>query len=258
MKKHFLSVATSAATLLLLAACTHELKTARVSDERFVPLKEGSEIGFTADYDMEYITGGVPKDIMDKINCTLITEELYEPEGTDMPAACKSWMTASCAGYQEEAESMVEDMEIDLDEDGWMLNWSSSVSGAFTEGCKARGWQTYCSSSSDYQGGAHGMYGETYRVFDLATGELVQESDFLREGADEDEDLIELLYESLIAGMDEEDVEDGLFGMPYPNANFSVSNEGVTWHYNPYDIAPYAFGVLEASLSWEELKPFLK
>ena len=153
---------------------------------------------------------------------------------------------------------MVEDMEIDLDEDGWMLNWSSSVSGAFTEGCKARGWQTYRSSSSDYQGGAHGMYGETYRVFDLATGELVQESDFLREGADEDEDLIELLYESLIAGMDEEDVEDGLFGMPYPNANFSVSNEGVTWHYNPYDIAPYAFGVLEASLSWEELKPFLK
>lgn len=247
----------AAAALLLLAACTHELKTARVSDERFVPLKEGSEIGFTADYDMEYVTGGVPKDVMDKINCTLITEELYEPEGTDVPAACKNWLEISCAGYQDDAETMMEDMDIDPEDAGWMLNWSSSVSGAFTGSCKARGWQSYCCASSDYQGGAHGMYGETHRVFDLATGEQVQESDFLREGADEDEDLAELLYGKLMAGLDEEE-EDALFGIPGPNENFSVSDEGVTWHYNPYEIAPYAFGVLEATLTWEELKPFLK
>lgn len=247
----------AAAALLLLAACTHELKTARISDERFVPLKEGSEIGVTADYDMEYVTGGVPKEVMDKINGTIITEELYEPEGTDVPAACKSWLEASCSGYQEEVASLMEDMEIDPDEDGWMFNWSYSVSGAFTGSCKARGWQSYCCASSDYQGGAHGMYGETYRVFDLATGEQVRQSDFLRDGADEDEELSDLLYESVLAGLDEEQ-EDGLFGTPAPNENFSVSDEGVTWHYNPYEIAPYAFGVLEATLTWEELKPFLK
>lgn len=258
--KTFRTLAAAAAALLLLGACTHEMKTGSVSDERFVPLKEGSEIGLTADYNMEYISGGLPKDVMDRINGTLIRRDLlYDDEwtGTDMREACKHWMEVSCDGYQADAESMLEDMEVDLDDAGWMLNWSYSVSGRFAERCKARGWQSYCCSSTDYTGGAHGMFGETWRVFDLATGEEVEQGDLLADDYDE-EALSDLLYENVLEGLDEEEQADGLFGTPEPNENFSVSDEGVTWHYNPYEIAPYAFGVLEATLTWEELKPFLK
>ena len=241
--KTFRTLAAAAAALLLLGACTHEMKTGSVSDERFVPLKEGSEIGLTADYNMEYISGGLPKDVMDRINGTLIRRDLL--------------YDVSCDGYQADAGSLLEDMEVDLDDAGWMLNWSYSVSGRFAERCKARGWQSYCCSSTDYTGGAHGMFGETWRVFDLATGEEVEQGDLLADDYDE-EALSDLLYEKVLEGLDEEESADGLFGTPEPNENFSVSDEGVTWHYNPYEIAPYAFGVLEATLTWEELKPFLK
>lgn len=55
-----------------------------------------------------------------------------------------------------------------------------------------------------------------------------------------------------------EDGEDLVFGMPEPNGNFSVSEEGVTWTYNPYEIAPYAMGAIELAVRWSDLKPYLK
>ena len=49
-----------------------------------------------------------------------------------------------------------------------------------------------------------------------------------------------------------------LFSAPEPNGNFSVSDTHVTWIYNPYEIAPYAMGSIELSVSWNDLKPYLK
>ena len=46
----------AAAALLLLAGCTHEIKTARVSDQGSEPLMEGSDVRMAYSYDVEYIT----------------------------------------------------------------------------------------------------------------------------------------------------------------------------------------------------------
>ena len=53
-------------------------------------------------------------------------------------------------------------------------------------------------------------------------------------------------------------MDDFFFSAPYPNGNFSVGKEGITWYFNPYDIAPYALGVIDVTLSWDQLKPLLK
>ena len=55
----------------------------------------------------------------------------------------------------------------------------------------------------------------------------------------------------------EEDA-DMMFGEPVPNGNFGVSEEGVTWTFNPYEIAPYALGIIDLTVSWADLKPYLK
>lgn len=40
--------------------------------------------------------------------------------------------------------------------------------------------------------------------------------------------------------------------------NFSITDEGLNFYYDKYQIAPGAAGVTKISLSWEQLKPFLK
>ena len=41
------------------------------------------------------------------------------------------------------------------------------------------------------------------------------------------------------------------------NDNFHVSTDGITWNYQPYEIACYSVGETEITLSFESLKPFL-
>lgn len=246
-------LAAACAALLLLAGCTREMKTAIVSDEVFVPQSAGSETGLSVDYHVEYVTGGLPNEAMDKINAAIISDFLYDAAeaGMSVPDACRQWLEALCDGYEEDVRSLMEEVEASND---WMFNWSYSIDGAFTTGCKARGWQSYCSSAEDYEGGAHGMYGETHMVFDLATGERIREEDLLDPDYDR-EAFSELLYDRLMEDLDD---EQEAFGMPAPNGNFSVSEKGVTWYYNPYEIASFALGVVGITVSWADLKPFLQ
>lgn len=245
----------AAAALLLLAGCTHELKTARVSDEGNQPLMEGSEVGMSYSYDVEYVTGGVSDDVKDKINNYIIRNNIFydeEETGTDMPEACARWAQNCVEGYQSDIEDFLSDYD---EESSWMFNWSSDISGSFEASCPSRNLVSYCMSSADYTGGAHGMYGETYTVFDLKTGEVVTEQDLLVD--DCEEDLAVLLGESLYDSLDEEDY-DAIYEEPTPNGNFYVDETGVTWVFNPYEIAPYAMGPIQVCVTWNNLKPYLR
>lgn len=251
--------AAAAATLLLLAGCTREMKTAVASGEGEVPFRAGSDVSMNYDYSIEYITGGVPEEVQDRINRRIISEEIFyegDVTGVDVPMACSQWEEKIIAGYKSDAEDLAG--EFDADEDSWMFNWEFSMSGAFTSSCKARNLQTYSCIDQQYTGGAHGMFAQTCWVFDMTTGELVELDDLFVKDFEEDEGVSDLLCERILELIDDEYGADALFGPPYPNANFSVDEEGVTWLYNPYEIAPYAMGVLEAKLTWEELKPYLK
>lgn len=251
-----LFLAAGAALLLLLTGCARNLRTATAADAGSIPLREGAETGFSYDYSVEYIIGGVPAEVRDRIHAAIIRDLLYDDarEGMRVPEACARWAESSQADYLAEIEELAGGAE---EEAAWMFNWSRSVSGAFTGADRRRGWQSYRSSSSEYSGGAHGMYGETYHVFDMATGGIVREADFL--DMECSGTLSDLLAGKILESLGQEgDAVDALLGNPYPNGNFSVDGQGVTWHFNPYEIAPYAMGILEATLSWDELEPFLK
>ena len=58
----------------------------------------------------------------------------------------------------------------------------------------------------------------------------------------EDQELVELVDAELIV----------------PNNNFSVGQDGVQWIFQPYEVGPYALGIVSATLSWKQLKPYLK
>lgn len=247
----------AAAALLLAGACTKEMTTTTVEYQGNAPLFEGQEESPCMAYSIsfEYITGGVPEAVKEKIHGFIVQRYIIldeESNSTDVPAACKAWEERTVQGYYNSLEEDKEEYEPDY---YWMYNWDSELYGNFSTKCEARGWQTYVVGGTDYQGGAHPFSYASYTVFDMKTGNVVTEEDFLDTESDE---LWELLFSHLLTSGEDEITEEDLFEMPTFNGNFSVSDEGITWLYNPYEIAAYVYGPIEASLSWEELKPYLK
>lgn len=237
---------------ILLAACTHELQTRTIALEDSVPA-ENIDASCDVSCSFEYVTGGVSQEIMDKINGSIIANHILfeESEGrTDVEAACKLWVEQMLNSYSDDGE------EVD-EEDAWMYDFEYSRSGEFAGACKSRHLQTYTGSDYEYTGGAHGYTGIGHEVFDMTTGEIVTEEDLFAEGYEEK--VAELLAASLeeYLAENEEDPE-SMFSLPEPNGNFAVSEEGITWTYNPYEIAPYSMGIFDLLVSWDDLKPYLK
>lgn len=113
----------------------------------------------------------------------------------------------------------------------------------------------------EYTGGAHGNNYLIIRNYDLSTEGLVTEEDLFR--PDYFEPLHKLLVSALIEQTEEASTERELKKLGYsiedivPNDNFSVSVEGITYVYNPYEIAPYAMGRTRIFLPWDTIRNLL-
>lgn len=109
----------------------------------------------------------------------------------------------------------------------------------------------------EYTGGAHGNNYLIIQNYDLSAQGLVTEEDLFR--PDYFEPLHKLLVSALIEQTEEASTERELKKLGYsiedivPNDNFSVSEEGITYVYNPYEIAPYAMGRTRIFLPWDTI-----
>ena len=240
------------ALLLLAAGCTRELTYKTFGLEDSVRL-DGMDATCEVSCAFDYVTGGVEKEVMDRINAFIVSDCLLFEEGTgaaDVPAACRQWVEEQLGGFDVPEEEFDENRS-------WMYHFQYDREGHFTTGCKSRHLQTYSATYRDYTGGAHEMSGAEQIVFDLTTGATVSEADLFAPGYEEGvKELLKASFEAYLA--EEEQEEDMFFGLPAPNGNFSVSEDGVTWTYNPYEIAPYALGAVELTVRWTDLKPYLK
>ena len=121
---------------------------------------------------------------------------------------------------------------------------------------------SYAMDVYEYTGGAHGNRYLLIQNYDLQTGDAVSEQDLFID--DYYEQLKTLLLEALIAQTDEAETKKDLRRLGYsvvdvvPNENFYVTPEGITYVYNPYEIAPYAMGCIEIFLSWETVRPLIR
>ena len=113
-----------------------------------------------------------------------------------------------------------------------------------------------------YTGGAHG-YGYTFIFnYSLLTGALVHEEDLFVD--DYFEPLHHLLVEALIHQTENVDTERELRAMGFsiedivPNDNFYVTEDGLVYVYNPYDIASYAMGRIDIYLSRSAIEKYLR
>jgi hypothetical protein len=141
------------------------------------------------------------------------------------------------------------------------MPWYSETTGSLL--LNRSGLLTVAITSDLYTGGAHGMNSTAHYVFDAETGQRIPIQDILIPGAETRLDaLVDRRYRE-VKGLAPDEPLNGEKGELFEdvirhNDNFAVTDLGITFLYNPYEIAPYAVGPIEVDLKWADLQPLLK
>ncbi|MCR4844097.1 MAG: DUF3298 and DUF4163 domain-containing protein [Bacteroidales bacterium] len=237
------------AALALLAGCSG-LQTKTYQDDLVMPLSEGQEDSLFFTVSLEHVSGGMRVPLMEKINQAIV-QQAFDLEET--PGSLEEVATT----YRENLIDEYLTENGSPEEETGVLTWEDKISGVFTDAYK--NWYNYLITYYSYRGGAHGIQTVSKLVFDKETGEIVTENQLFAEGFTEP--VSELMRASIKTEFEAEDPELlQLVEMDFvvPNGNFSVGANGIQWVFQPYEAGPYALGIVTASVSWKELKPYLK
>lgn len=140
------------------------------------------------------------------------------------------------------------------------MPWQSETSGMVAY--NTPGLLTVGLTIDTFTGGAHGSNFMTYFVFDAKSGKQLRLNDlFVPRFEARLDKLIDRRFREIkgLSMTDRLDSEKGtLFeNVIRHNSNFAVTGHGITFYYNPYEIAAYVYGPTEIDLQWRELKPIL-
>lgn len=224
------------------------VRTETYQDDLVMPLEDGQQDSLFFSVSIEYVVTGMKVEVRQNINNAIVAQA-FDLEGGS------GTLEETAIRYRENLidEYMNENAVL---ENG-VRSWEDRLSGSFQE--KYKNYRNYLVSYYSFRGGAHGIQTLSNIVFDAKTGEQVQEADLFAPGYEAP--VAQLLRLAVQSSMEEEDPE--LMQLVHleevvPNGNFSVGENGMEWFYQPYEVGPYALGIVSASLSWEDLKPFLK
>ena len=113
-----------------------------------------------------------------------------------------------------------------------------------------------------YMGGAHGLNVLSYYNFDTKTARRITEQDLFADGYEPA--ITELIKQYIVENNEQintlEDLEQSDFWVDSikPNGNFFISDEAITYVFNPYEIAPHYIGHTEVSLPYASIAHLLK
>ncbi len=120
----------------------------------------------------------------------------------------------------------------------------------------------YSVSIESYTGGAHGAHSTMNYALNLKTGDIITEEDIFIE--DFQDALAQILVDKIT---DQNDVENpkelesiGFFSVDeiFPNGNFSIDDDGITYYFNEYEIAAYVVGLTSVKLPYNQIKHLLR
>lgn len=154
-------------------------------------------------------------------------------------------------GFQEESgESADEDFHYDYTyEEGYQITFLNEQ------------YLSILANGYEYAGGAHGMPFRTPLIFDLETGEQVKGKSLFAVSEEQFGEIKLEAYKELI-----EQSEEGTYGEDALSivektidfdSGYYLTENGVTFYYDPYALAPYAAGYVEVTVPYEKL-PLVK
>ena len=119
----------------------------------------------------------------------------------------------------------------------------------------------YGVSSSEYTGGAHGMYSNRYYTIDLSNWKRIGLDDIFQ--PDSSDALSSILLNRLMKQLNVSS-PDSLLELGYfdtedimATENFYLTDTGICWVYNPYEIACYATGQTSIEMPFKEIDSYI-
>ncbi len=178
-----------------------------------------------------------------------------DSDGTVQDMA-ETYLRSYILQYLQEGKDAIDSYGEDMQAAATWMSYEEQIDGkvVYTEGS----FLSYQLKVYSYMGGAHGNTGTVNRVFDMANqmpvtlANLFSPDNLLTVG----EDLRETLAIQNECESVEELAEKNIFFSVMeiePTENFLLDQNGLTWIYDPYEIAPYAYGPVEISLPWSKL-----
>jgi hypothetical protein len=115
--------------------------------------------------------------------------------------------------------------------------------------------------NEDYEGGAHGSHSIYGYVINLNTGELLTEDAFA--GRNYKKNLSSIITRKIAEANGIEDVTElenlgyNAIDKIFPNGNFIIDDQGITYYFNEYEIAAYFVGITKVFIPFNELQVFI-
>lgn len=249
MRNLVLTAASAVCALCAITSCNESLSTRTVESNGKFALAEGATDSLDIDIQVEYPETGLKGEALENFRKGL-TANLFGEEYAEMDAsgALEAYKNDRVSEYREANLPLLEES------DGMshsVLSWSDYTYGKISG--SHEGIISYTMTKYSYTGGAHGMTSVTSLNFDTRTGSLLSEADFFKEGYRSV--LSDLLSRHLPGSLESPEDTSMLFVREIePNGNFRVSEEGVTYIYNQYEIAPYVMGAIQVTVPWNELE----
>ena len=236
------------AILVLATGC--QLKTETYSDEQAMPLAEGQTDSLIMSVSIEYPVKGAGEEILAKIEDGILNAafDMEEILGNVEETATR---------YEDNLKDEYFNEYEGTEGEVGVRSWEDHVNGYFSG--RYGHFVSYMVEFYGFRGGAHGSNTMTPVVFDRKTGDIVPEEAFFADG-----------YREPVATLIQAHLPEALEGdaealaavfepdLLAPNGLYELTKDGVTWYYQPYDIAPYYLGVISITVPWKELKPFVR
>ena len=207
------------------------------------------------------ITGSDNENLKDSVNCYVLSLCLGEKYINQTPAeAIKNYVEAYVTNYRKDLEPMYQqESKEDTASIGAWYSYYKGIEGHVQ--FYHKDLLVYRMDYNEYTGGAHGIYMTTYLNLNLATLTPIRLDDLFVPNYKEA--LTDLLWNQLMADnhvATHEELEDMGYtstGELVPTENFCLNPDGITFHYNIYEIAPYVMGAIQITLPYDALSHLL-
>lgn len=201
--------------------------------------------------------------LKDSLNTFLLSACFGDKYMTMAPKeAVKKYTEKYVSDYLKDLEPMYQKDEQEKEDNATMAAWYSYYKGVNGRvQLYIKDLLIYRIDYNEYTGGAHGIYSSTFLNMDLRTLSPIRLDDLFV--SDYEEALTDLLWNQLMADnkvathQELEDMGYATTGDLNPTENFYLSQEGITFYYNVYEIAPYVMGPVKITLSYEVMQHLL-
>lgn len=213
---------------------------------------------------MEYAIKSSDNKLKDSLNCIFLSACFGDQYKTMTPkTAVKTYTERYIKNYRNDLEPMYKKDEADKEDESNVGAWYSYYKGVESHvQFYTKHLLVYRVDYNEYTGGAHGMYTSNFLNIDLHTLRPIHLEDLFVN--DYQEALTDLLWNQLMAD-NKVATHEALEDMGYastgdlgPTENFYLTENGITFYFNVYDITPYAMGPVEITLPYDIMDHLLR